>query len=473
MSTLGPNDNPPIDAADAGRENFPPRRGVSVSLRGGEAGSHAADAAEAMDPANQSLADALRITYRLVQLAMIVLGILFIISGFKTVNEGEQGIRLLFGRRGPELLQPGPNFSAPYPLGELVKVSTGALTVDLSDEFWPNLTAEEKNKPIAELNGRNSLKPESDGSVITADGGLAHTKWSVRYRRTDPGIFSESLLPEIEQELIRAAVGRGVVFAAAGTKVDDLLKQSNDDAGSLASRARDVAQRTLDNARSGITIERLSLVEKMPPLYLKDKFAAVQTAAQVAQQKQEEAGSLAQQALNKAAGGASVALVRLIDQYEIAIEKADIPAQEKLLAQIDTILEGRAEEASLQVAGEVTKLLSEATQYRSSISNQRRSDVSAFLAKQEQFASNPLVTVHREWSEALKSFLAHPTVEQMLMPPGTTTLTMVINRDPMIARDIEMKAKLAENEAAAADRARKQKEAQFNVDTGLKRTPQS
>jgi regulator of protease activity HflC (stomatin/prohibitin superfamily) len=448
----------------------PVRRNVSMSFRGAGAGS-TIDPTDAMDPANQSLQDALKFTYRLVQIAMVILAVMFILSGLRTVKEGEQGIRLLFGKRDPELVQPGPAFSAPYPLGELVKVSTGVVTIDIVDSFWPYLSESDRARPLAELNGSNSLKPERDGSLITADGAIAHTQWRVRYSCTDPGIFSENLLSDIEQNLVKAAVQRGVVQAAAETKVDDLLKQGNDDASSLASRAREVAQRTLDTVQSGITIERLSLIEKMPPLYLKDKFAAVQTAQQNSQKVQEREASQAQSTLSVMAGSASPAIIDLINQYEVAIEKKDSAGQDRLLKEIDTILEGRAEEPTRRATGEVTRMLSDATQYRSSISNKRRSDLSAFLAKQEQFASNPLVTVHREWAEAIRAFQNGELVEVMMMPVGTRTLTMVINRDPEIAKRLETRIREREATATNEKRVQQQKDATFKVEEGLKSAP--
>lgn len=448
----------------------PARRNVSMSLRGGSA-EPGFDAVDAMDPANQSLQEALRFTYRLIQAAMVILAVMFIFSGLRTVKEGEQGIRLLFGKRDPELVQPGPAFSAPYPMGELVKVSTGVVTIDIADSFWPFLSPEDRVRPITELNGSNSLKPERDGSLITADGAIAHTQWRVRYSCTDPGLYSQNLLPEAADSLVKAAVQRGVVQAASETRVDDLLKQSNDDVSSLASRARDVAQRTLDAAQSGITIERLSLIEKMPPLFLKDKFAAVQTAQQNSQKVQEREASQAQSTLSVTAGSAAPAIIDLINQYEVAIEKKDLPAQDRLLKEIDSVLEGRAEEPGRRATGEVTKMLSDATQYRSSISNKRRSDLSAFLAKQEQFASNPLVTIHREWAEALRAFQSSESVELMMMPIGTRTLALLINRDPDIAKRLETRRREKESEMSLEERDRVRKEAAFKVDEGLKQTP--
>ena len=50
-----------------------------------------------LDPANQSLADALRVMMRLLQVTMLILAILYLGSGMHRVNEGERGIQLLFG----------------------------------------------------------------------------------------------------------------------------------------------------------------------------------------------------------------------------------------------------------------------------------------------------------------------------------------------------------------------------------------
>jgi hypothetical protein len=74
-----------------------PRRAASITLSGtGVAG----DTASLMDPANQSLAEALKISFRIVQLAMVVLAALFVFSGFQTVEENEKGIRVTLGKKG-------------------------------------------------------------------------------------------------------------------------------------------------------------------------------------------------------------------------------------------------------------------------------------------------------------------------------------------------------------------------------------
>lgn len=448
-----------------------PRRNVSVTLRQGDQGD---DSAATLDPANQSLADALRITYNLVLLVMVVLAILFLFSGFQTVKESEKGIRLLFGKRESAVLDPGFRFSFPYPFGELVKVSSGEDRIALDTEFWPFLRDEDRNKPVDQLTRLPSLNPARDGSLITADGAIAHTRWSASYQRVDPAKYAQNVLPDEEAKLVRAAIERGVVHATSRTKIDDLLKQSADDASSLANRAREVAQRTLDNADSGIRIQSLLLVDKMPPVYLFEKFAAVQTATATASKAREEALTIERETLNAVAGGAVYNLRDLISQYETAIEQKDAAKAAELLASIDGTLEGAggsAGSSETQVAGDVTRIIQGARQYRSEVVNQKQSELSNFQAKLAQFKSNPLVMVHSEWSNALAKFIDHDSLQTVWLPGRTTTLELVLNPDPDIVKTLQRLQRQREGDEARKLREQKQKEAQYKIDTGLKRVP--
>src|SRR5262249_54239227 len=70
-----------------------PRRAASAQfIVDAEVGAEAA-MREAMDPANQSLADALRLSFRVLQGVMVVLVILFVFSGVQTVEQGQSGVQ--------------------------------------------------------------------------------------------------------------------------------------------------------------------------------------------------------------------------------------------------------------------------------------------------------------------------------------------------------------------------------------------
>jgi len=165
------------------------QRAASVTLRQrGDAG----DDSGSLDPATKSLGDALRITFRLLQAAMIVLLGLYLLSGFQSVKESERGMRLVLGRISAKDLPPGPQFSFPAPFGEMMKVQTGLQTEDIDKQFFPRLTEGEekllidKEKGAAALaGGGDSLDPDADGHLITADGNIAHARWSLTWQRAD------------------------------------------------------------------------------------------------------------------------------------------------------------------------------------------------------------------------------------------------------------------------------------------------
>jgi membrane protease subunit HflK len=302
-------------------QGSPTHRPASVMLR-----TEGERDGAAMDPANQSLAEALNLIFRLLQGAMILLVVAFVFSGFQSVNENQRGIKLLFGRKTEADLTPGFHFSAPFPLGEIVKVDTGNVALNLDEAFWPRLTAEQKTmSPV--MTAKPNLKPGEDGSLVTGDESLVHTKWLVNYTRSAAAQYAENMLPEDERRIVEAAVERGVVQAVAQVKVDELLKQSASDQGSVAVRAREIAQRTLDSMSAGIKIEQLTLQDKVPPFNVINDFSLVQTAEQNASKRREEAQTTARNTLNSVAGAAHAVIIERIGAYEEALARNDVAAR--------------------------------------------------------------------------------------------------------------------------------------------------
>ena len=450
------------------------RRAKSITLR---QGAEMESPGALMDAAHKSLADALRITFGLVQIGMVVLAGLYVLSGFQSVKQNEQGIRLLFGKIDADGLEPGFQFSLPAPLGEMVKVSTGAESVDLDTEFWIQILPADKEKPIDSLPKLPKIDPETEGAVLTGDGNVAHTQWKASYRRVKPGEYAMNVMPTDEAAIVRAAVQRGVVQAVSQTGIEDLLKQSASERASVAATARDVAQGILDRAKSGIVVEQLILKDKMPPLFVRDSFAKVQTAASNAGTEQDKARSEREQKLNKVAGAAAPALLSLIRQYELQTEKNDQPAAEKVLATMYKLLDGESVEvdgatvASGSASGEVSSMLGQARLYRSEVVSQRQSQLISFQAKLEQYKSNPLAMVNREWQEAITSLYGRENVQLMASPPGTRTLELLLNADPDVLRDLDIQRKRKEAQDSAAERERKQQESQHDVDRSTKMKP--
>ncbi|MEZ6241792.1 MAG: SPFH domain-containing protein [Phycisphaerales bacterium] len=466
-----------LDPRDPGSEGATRRTGraSSVTLREG-AESARAEVSERMDPANQSLADALRITYRLVQASMVVLLILFLASGFRTVGEGQRGVRLLFGKIQQSNLSPGAQWAWPYPLGELLKVDIGTTRVAVNRAFFPWVERGDEDRAIDRLPSAGTLNPARDGSLLTADLNLAHAQWSVSYRRVSLGEYIENVRPgdglEAEQRLVRLIVQRAIVLATAEVTIDELLKTTQTDTVSVEAAARDTAQRMLNDLGTGIEIDQLTLTRRpFPPVTLYDKFNQVSNQAQNVGEAREKAAQQRAQLLNAVAGAAAEPLINQIDEYERATELNDEGAQREILTQIDALLEGRPVEIDGRTyeglaSGEVAEILNDAANQRSAIVNRARADAAVFAAKLEQFRTSPSLMMARDWGSAYMAFRDKPFVQAFQFPKGYV-LDLKLNADPDIARLLDKAAKELELKRTQEQRMKDLEKARFKTDEGI------
>lgn len=449
-----------------------------MSLR--DESSSPTDPASSFDPANQSLSDAIRITFRILQGAMILLAVAYALSGLKSVKEGQQGISLLFGKIRQAKLDPGFHLSAPFPLGELVRIQTSGpdTAVAIDDVFWVDVPAgTPRDTPIEKLNPTTSIKPaEKSGSVLTADGSIAHVRVKAFYRRADPSVFAKNILTDSESQLVRSAIQRGVVLACAQSTIDEVLRQAGGDSSSVGAKARSYAQEFLTRIGSGIEIDSFVFENAIAPLSIRADFANAQTAVAKRTKAIEEAQSEARRSLNAAAGEAAEPLIELIDQYELAIARQDAAAQKTYLDAINSVLDGKPVEMNGKrfdkpATGTVARLMQEANQYRSEVVSKRKAETALFNAKLAQFESNPLVMVHNEWKEAVAQFLARESVQVMLVPPGTSTLQLVLNADPDILKRQEQYKREVEGIKSRIEREKEMERARFETKTNIQTAP--
>jgi len=416
-----------------------------------------------MDAANQSLAEALKITYTFLQVGMVVLIVLFALSGFQKINEGERGISVFLGKPVRPNIEPGLHPTWPYPMGEMITVGEGAIEVPLAAQFMPARPGSTSNEQLLsadlnEFNSNGNLKPATDSMILTADQNIAHAQFRVNYHRSDHLSYIQNVLPEQENRVIVLAVQRAVVHTMAETTIDDLLKSS---AEVISAKIRDIAQGTLNDLETGITLDRVVLVRKTPPLYLSDRFASVQSAAQNAGKKREDALLNRDQALNQVAGRASGVLIEMINEYERLIELGETEQAEALLAKIDTVMAGgevnwNGESTLALVSGEVSEILNDAKAQSSTRVSRAIADLEQFKAKQAQFDANPMLMIARDWSSAMAAFLNKDFVTTMYLPEGRSA-ELLINPDQDVERERDRERKRRE---AAENMERRRIEAQ-------------
>lgn len=437
------------------------RRGASVQLRGTDADT--ADARALMDPANQALGGALRATYRLLQLTMVGLVAWFLLSGFQSVKETERGLRVLVGSLQEEPLEPGFAFSFPQPFGEVVRVGTTEELIDM--EFWPNMRPEDRNRPIQEQAqfARNAVNPLSDRSLVTGDLNIAHAIVQVRYRREDVVRWARTMTPDQENDIVRTAVMRGLVQAAAGLTIDELLKNQPDASlrgemgwESVESQALRRAQASLDAMDTGIRITSVKLLTPVPPLALLADFARVDTAQTEGRAQIDRAQQERDTRLLATAGDAAPLLLELIGLLENpgAAEHEFNP--DDVMADIQAVLESTPGQSltlrsipgrtvRVNLSGRAANRISEAQQYRSSVVSRAQADLRRFEAKLESYRANPAVMLMGDWLAAWSAFTAREQVTILAVPAGVRTLQLDLNRDPRVA--LEQERRLTQQEA--------------------------
>lgn len=414
-----------------------------------------------MDAANQSLADALKITYVFLQFGMVVLVVLFFFSGVQRINEGERGIKVFLGKPTETNIEPGAHFTAPYPIGEMIRVGAGAVEIPMGRDFMPSRAGglsenDLLNTDLGSFKSLGRLNPGEDSMIITADQNIAHAQFRVNYHRSDHREYVQNISSQRDEEnLVRLIVRRAVVHTMAETTIDDLLKTS---AETIGERIRLIAQRSLDDIETGITIDRVVIVRKSPPLYLSNQFASVQAAAQNAGKEREGALLLREQMLNEVAGRASGVLIEMINEYERLTELDEIEESEALLAQIDTVLMGgevnwNGQSTISLVSGEVSEILKNAQAQASSRVSRAIADLEQFRAKQAQFEANPTLMIARDWSAAMAAFLNKDFVSTMYLPEGRDA-ELILNPD----QDWEEERIREQRRAEAVEQQRRRRE---------------
>ncbi|MBY0262141.1 MAG: hypothetical protein K2Q20_07335 [Phycisphaerales bacterium] len=461
-----------------GLMNRPGRQRASVTLRQqGQATTQTMS--DLMDPANRSLADALKIAFRLLQGSIVLMVGLYVASGYQQVEEGQRGVRLMLGKIDQENIPPGPNWSAPAPIGDMLRVNTGVQSLDIKEAFFPRLSADEE-KMLADPKmrenslggGANSLDPDYDGVLLTGDGSIVHARWRVTYKRTDDGRSLRNIAQEppasdamdqrsIEERLVAAAVQRGIVHAASKMTIDQVL------AGLAREPAREEANRMLQALDAGIAIQSVDMTDKMPPRQVIKNFNDVQAAQAEAAKAVEEARGDARQMLAETAGEAAPALLAKIDTYEKQLATKDAGA-EATLAAIHDVMMRRASTSGgtpldVTLSGRVARVVGEAEQYRTSVATRAESDAGVFEAKRQAFKANPSVFLSNEWTDAVGSFMRRDTVQALALPANLSRTVLMINRDPELQKALEQERLERIGEEARQKRAREAERARFEA----------
>jgi len=400
---------------------------------------------EKLDAAGKSLSEALRISFIILKVIMVVLVIIFLASGLRTVGSNEQALVLRFGKiRGigeNRILGPGLKLLFPYPIHEIVKIPTAKKQTLPINSFWyaqKNLDVLPKG-PKTRERVPGTLKPKEDGYCITrgeqqsriipgatgSDYNIVHSKWQLTYNIDDPerffkNIYIDDIKPGqnhadvIEKSLtplLKPLVGHSVVSAMVNYTIDDVIQNP----GSISKHVQRLVQQKLDNIQSGIKVISVQLTERIWPRQVDNAFQASIKARQASQKAISQAKGYAENTLNEAGG----------------------PVAERLLKAFRDQNPGEQERELLwaQLAGQAQEKIAHARAYRTKVVETAKANAEYLQILLPEYKKSPELVIQKIYQDAIEDVLNNAEEKIIIQPTANTKgreIWIQLNRDPTI-----------------------------------------
>lgn len=417
---------------------------------------HGHEPFEPTDPAQKSLADAMRVSFGVLKVIMVLMLIAYASTGVFTVEPQQQVVRLQFGKiigeGGGQVYEQGWYLGWPYPIEEKVKVPITKRTVSIRNAFW----YEGGDTDSGGQARGGPLNPEKDGSLLTGDANIVHGRFEVYYTIHDVIAFVQNVGMSgpgdmsAADELVRNVAEQGIVYAAARVQADDFIK------GSLSQgAATQRMQQVLDALGAGIKIESMVLAKSEAPVTVKPAYNLVTNAESERGQKLSAARQQRTTLLNEAAGEAHDGLFKLVQDYELAQTAGENEKAEKLAQVLDTAFDQLRLPADLggtAIGGEASRLISEANTYRTETVEKVKSEANSFRTLLANYREAPELFLSRE-RQRVREAIFTGDVETVYNNAGQ--LYLELNADPDLARKREQK-RLEEEDRIARENAANQ-----------------
>ncbi len=406
--------------------------------------SHVPGASGELDAAGRSLTDALRLSFVILKVFMIILVILFLTSGIFEVQEGERAMVLRLGKirqiskpgQTMRVLDSGLWWTWPAPISEIIKIPVDRpQTMDI-DSFWYFQTPQEKLNRQPSRGGQ-TLDPIRDGYCLTrndssvsggeSDYNIVHCKWQLVYKIQDPEKFFRNIYypsPQPGQDFLDVASETVVPLlnALAGDAiVATMVHYSIDDATSNVSGIpNDVKRRLAEKLKaidSGIIVEDILLPEKITwPRQVNDAFLASNKASQDKARMITEAESYARKTMNQAGGEHAEDVLNTLKD-----DSVDQAERERLL---------------LMLAGSAQEQITEARAYRMRTVEEARANADYLESIYQQYKARPELVVQEIYWNTIEQVLDNVDEKIIVRPSGgkRRELRVLINRDTRVLK---------------------------------------
>ncbi len=412
---------------------------------------------EELDAAGKSLSEALRISFVVLKVIMIIVVIGFLASGFKTVGPDEQALVLRFGKIegvGEEMiLGPGSHWIFPYPIDELVKIPVGQKISLAVNTFWyketrddilgqgvrPRRPPPEKLDPLQEGYCLTGSRRRPAGAVVGAaasgsqrpwegegsDYNIVHTKWQIDYQIAGvvqffrnvhvgdvrPGQLYIDVMTQSVTPLLKSIVEDAIVDAIVQYSIDEAILSAD----TIRRHVMRLVQEKLDEIESGMRVTSVQLVEARWPKQVDEAFNEYVQASQQSSQALSEARTYADKTLTNAAGRVAERLYQTLQD-----ENAGEEQQEALWA---------------LVAGEARDRLAQAQTYRAKVVEAAKANADYLMSILPGYRQRPELVLRQIYLDAIQEVVQNVDEKVILDKSDLAReqqVRILVNRDPAL-----------------------------------------
>jgi len=399
------------------------------------------------DPGYDYLSGALKVSFAVLKVIMVVLVVLFLFSGVTKVGPGERAIVLWFGKISgvgeARLLGPGLKLLLPYPIHEIVRIPVEKKVNLAINSFWyyqkPGEEMDEAAKEAAYA--PPTLNPLTDGYCLVrgekqaqgtavsegSDYNILHCKWVLTYQITEAEKFykhcyvhdnhlqaGQNYSDVIEQSinpLLENLFTDAVVVTMVNYTIEEAMFEK---VSSVSERVKERLQNKLNTLETGIKVVSVQIRDITWPRQVSAAFQASLTATQNKQKEISDAKLASERILNETAGPIAAELLASLR------DSSDRQKQEQLWE---------------QAAGRAQETIANARGYKTQVVESARADAEYLQRILPEYRKHPKLVIQRVYQDAIEQVLRNAEEKTVIQPAQhgkNTEIRVLINRDPAI-----------------------------------------
>lgn len=220
-----------------------------------------------------------------ITLLVLILAVVWLLSGIYIVDPAERGVVLRFGRY-VTTTEPGPHWHIPYPIEQVELVDVSQIR---SYEIGYRSTGR----------GRAGSPVPTEALMLTQDENIVDVRIAVQYRVKDAANYvfnvrnADINLRQVVESSLREVVGKnGMDFVLTEGRTEIMLQTEK------------LAQQILDQYNAGLIVTSVNMQDAQPPEQVQAAFADAIKAREDQQRLRNEAEAYANDILPKARGAA-------------------------------------------------------------------------------------------------------------------------------------------------------------------------